>query len=68
MVEFEFQPMDYVLVTVFGVNCRGRIMRAIWNGEYIFYLVAYMNSHNQIEQREFYGDELVPATEEGTRT
>lgn len=54
----KFKPLDYVKVTLYGLNFHGRVIRVIWEHPMtVMYDVDYV-CEGQLKRREFYGDEL----------
>lgn len=55
---FAFQPLQYVVITVMGVNYKGRIVRCIWEHGDALYDVQYVDDRAEFKRGEFRGDEL----------
>lgn len=55
---FRFAPLTFVVITVTGVNYRGRIMRASWQRGGEVYDVQYVDDRGEFKRGEFYEDEL----------
>ena len=62
LIEFAYAPLDYVRISVFGVNYRGRVMKcsALHNGHE--YFVEYVNDTGDFKDGTFLADELSPDT------
>ena len=62
VTEFAYAPLDYVRISVFGVNYRGRVMKcsALHNGRE--YFVEYVNDTGDFKDGTFLADELSPDT------
>lgn len=56
---FKFKPLDFVIVTAFGLNYQGRVLECIASPSGSSYYVEYAYD-GKIEQRRFYEDELKP--------
>ena len=58
LTEFAYAPLDYVRISVFGVNYRGRVMKcsALHGGRE--YLVEYVNDTGDFKDGTFLADEL----------
>ena len=56
-VTFQFSPLQYVKVSLYGLQYDGRVIRCIHESGGILYDVDY--AHNgELRRREFYEDEL----------
>ena len=63
LTEFAYAPLDYVRISVFGVNYRGRVMRcSITRGVMQEFLVEYVNDGGDFKDGTFLADELSPDT------
>lgn len=60
---FKFKPLDYVTVSVMGVNYRGRVLRSILDRGGSVYDVQYVDDRAEFKRSEFYEDELGSRTE-----
>lgn len=62
LTEFAYAPLDYVRISVFGVNYRGRVMKcsALHGGRE--YFVEYVNDTGDFKDGTFLADELSPDT------
>lgn len=56
---FKFAPLDYVFVTLGGVNYRGRVLRVIHDRAGTIYDVQYVDDRAEFKRAEFYEDELM---------
>lgn len=56
-INFKFEPRQHVLVTAYGLDCRGRIQRLIYTLAGVQYEVEYAID-SQIKVGPFYEDEL----------
>lgn len=61
--EFKFAPLDFVSITVMGVNYRGRVLRSMWDRGGNIYDVQYVDDRAEFKRSEYYEDELKPRTE-----
>ena len=58
-VTFELAPLQFVKVTAFGLDYRGRVCRCIHDdGPMPKYEVEYVNDQAEIKRGEFHQDEL----------
>jgi hypothetical protein len=55
---FEFSPLDYVSITLFGLNYRGRVARCMATSGKHVYEVEYVNDTGELKRGEFNEDEL----------
>ena len=55
--EFKFKPLDYVVITAFGLAYAGRVLECIASPSGSSYYVEYAYD-GKIDQRRFYEDEL----------
>ena len=59
-IEFAYDPLDYVRITVFGVNYRGRVMKCSVRQSGYEYLVEYVDDAGAFKDGTFLADELTP--------
>jgi hypothetical protein len=55
---FVFDPLDFVTVTVHGVNYRGRVVRCIHEARAELYDIEYVDDRGDFKRGEFHADEL----------
>ena len=54
---FKFFPLQFVTITLYGLEYRGRVVRCIFDGAFIMYDVDYA-ANGELKRREFYEDEI----------
>lgn len=59
IVDFKFQPMDFVTIKVFGINYMGRINFVMFNGFQKKYDCSYAGDSGNFKSDLFLEDELV---------
>lgn len=53
-----FTPREYVVITLFGLQYKGRVDRGIWDGFEWTYSVQYADDKGDLQRQEFYEDEV----------
>lgn len=56
--DFAFYPGQYVIITLFGLEYRGRVLRCIWDEPMNLCDVNYADDKGDIKRAEFLEDEL----------
>lgn len=56
---FTFQPLDWVTITMYGVNYKGRVVKChLYPGNDVTYTVEFIGNDGDFKSGDFRADEL----------